>query len=72
MLTIILILLALGALGNGFILLRGAVSQHAGPRGEAVLLGAVTNFFDTLGIVSFAPTMAWFKFRRLVPDLRPD
>ncbi len=68
MLTAILILLALGALGNGFILLRGAISQQAWPRGEAVLLGAVTNFFDTLGIGSFAPTMAWFKFRRLVPD----
>ncbi len=68
MLTIILILLALGALTNGFILLRGAVSQHAWPRGEAALLGAVTNFFDTLGVGSFAPTMAWFKFRRLVPD----
>lgn len=68
MLTAILILLALGALGNGFILLRGAISQQAWPRGEAVLLGAATNFFDTLGIGSFAPTMAWFKFRRLVPD----
>ena len=33
-----------------------------------MLLGAVTNFFDTLGIGSFAPTMAWFKFRKLVPD----
>ena len=32
------------------------------------LLGAITNFFDTLGIGSFAPTMAWFKFRKLVPD----
>ncbi len=68
MMTITLILLALGALGNGFILLRNAFSQHAWPRGEAVLLGAVTNFFDTLGVGSFAPSMAWFKFRRLVPD----
>ena len=32
------------------------------------MLGAVTNFFDTLGIGSFAPSMAWFKFRRMVPD----
>jgi uncharacterized membrane protein YfcA len=31
-------------------------------------LGAITNFFDTLGIGSFAPTMAWFKFRRMVDD----
>ncbi|HET6940769.1 MAG TPA: sulfite exporter TauE/SafE family protein, partial [Sphingomicrobium sp.] len=29
---------------------------------------AITNFFDTLGIGSFAPTMAWFKLRKLVPD----
>jgi uncharacterized membrane protein YfcA len=28
----------------------------------------ITNFFDTLGIGSFAPTTAWFKFRKLVPD----
>jgi uncharacterized membrane protein YfcA len=35
---------------------------------EAVGLGAVTNFFDTLGIGSFAPTTAWIKFRKLVPD----
>ena len=68
MLTIIIALLALGLLGNGFILLRGAISQQAWPRAEAAVLGAVTNFFDTLGIGSFAPTMAWFKFRRLVPD----
>jgi len=26
------------------------------------------NFFDTLGIGSFAQTTAWFKFRRMVPD----
>lgn len=33
-----------------------------------VAIGFVTNFFDTLGIGSFAPTTAAFKFRRLVPD----
>lgn len=37
-------------------------------RGEALALGAVTNFFDTLGIGSFAPTIAWMRFRRMVPD----
>jgi len=31
-------------------------------------LGAVTNFFDTLGIGSFAPTTAVFKFFKMVPD----
>lgn len=64
----LILVLALGFLFNGFILLRSAVLQHAWPRVEAVLLGAVTNFFDTLGIGSFAPTTAWIKFRRLVPD----
>jgi uncharacterized membrane protein YfcA len=33
-------------------------------------IGFVTNFFDTLGIGSFAPTTAAFKFRRVVPDER--
>src|SRR5262245_561052 len=31
-------------------------------------VGAVTNFFDTLGIGSFATTTAIFRLRRLVPD----
>jgi uncharacterized membrane protein YfcA len=30
--------------------------------------GFVTNFFDTLGIGSFAPTTAVFKMMKLVPD----
>jgi uncharacterized membrane protein YfcA len=33
-----------------------------------MLLGFVTNFFDTLGIGSFASTTAYLKFRRLVAD----
>jgi uncharacterized membrane protein YfcA len=68
MLNGLILALALGFLFNGFILLRSAVLLHAWPRVEALLLGAVTNFFDTLGIGSFAPTTAWIKFRRLVPD----
>jgi len=31
-------------------------------------IGFITNFFDTLGIGSFAPTTALFKFLKLVPD----
>jgi uncharacterized membrane protein YfcA len=31
-------------------------------------IGAVTNFFDTLGIGSFATTTALFRFLRTVPD----
>jgi uncharacterized membrane protein YfcA len=33
-----------------------------------LVLGMVTNFFDTLGIGSFAPTASVFKFRNMVPD----
>jgi uncharacterized membrane protein YfcA len=31
-------------------------------------VGLVTNFFDTLGVGSFAPTTSIFKLMRLVPD----
>ena len=31
-------------------------------------IGFVTNFFDTLGIGSFAPTTSWYKIQKLVPD----
>jgi uncharacterized membrane protein YfcA len=48
--------------------MRAAIARRAWPTFEGVVLGAITNFFDTLGIGSFAPTTAWFKFRRLVPD----
>jgi len=33
-----------------------------------VVIGAVTNFFDTLGIGAFAPTTAVFKVLRRIPD----
>jgi uncharacterized membrane protein YfcA len=38
------------------------------PSALELLLGFLTNFFDTLGIGSFAPTTAVLKLRRLVPD----
>lgn len=31
-------------------------------------IGAVTNFFDTLGIGSFATTTAFFRFLKIIPD----
>jgi uncharacterized membrane protein YfcA len=33
-----------------------------------LFIGMATNFFDTLGIGSFAPTTSVFKFRHMVPD----
>lgn len=38
------------------------------PKPEALGAGAITNFFDTLGIGSFAPTLAWLRLRRLTSD----
>ncbi len=38
------------------------------PRAIDVAIGAVTNFFDTLGVGSFAPTTSLFRFLGLVPD----
>ena len=67
MLIALLVPLGLATLGLALILLRGVMARGARPNAEAVVLGGITNFFDTLGIGSFAPTTAWFKFRRLVP-----
>ncbi|MDQ0463636.1 putative membrane protein YfcA [Caulobacter ginsengisoli] len=67
--TILLGGLAVLALAFAAVLIRTAAARHElVPKAEAVLLGAVTNFFDTLGIGSFAPTTAWLKLRKLVPD----
>jgi uncharacterized membrane protein YfcA len=68
MLIALLVPLALATLLFTFVLVRAAIAKRVRPSGEAMVLGAITNFFDTLGIGSFAPTMAWFKFRKLVPD----
>jgi uncharacterized membrane protein YfcA len=38
------------------------------PTGLQLVVGFVTNFFDTLGIGSFAPTTSAFKFFKIVPD----
>ncbi|HCS48687.1 MAG TPA: permease [Candidatus Aminicenantes bacterium] len=38
------------------------------PWAPLIGIGFVTNFFDTLGIGSFAPTTSFFKFGKLVDD----
>jgi uncharacterized membrane protein YfcA len=45
-----------------------AAAEEGLPTGNHLAIGFITNFFDTLGIGSFAPTTAWFKLRRVVPD----
>jgi len=50
---------------------RPAADDDRGLPGPAHLtIGFVTNFFDTLGIGSYAPTTALFRLFRLVPDER--
>jgi uncharacterized membrane protein YfcA len=70
-LIVALLLGLLGLVGAFFLfalLYAARVRGQLRPSGEAVGLGAVTNFFDTLGIGSFAPTTAYIKLRELVPD----
>ena len=67
------VLLAIAFISAWHRLDRRAEAQAGGrqagrPTFGAVVLGAVTNFFDTLGIGSFASTTAYLKFRRLVSD----
>jgi uncharacterized membrane protein YfcA len=72
MITFLLALL--GVFGAGFMVVflrdslrrRPAVSKKDGVTLAGI--GFVTNFFDTLGIGSFAPTTALFRFFRLVGD----
>ena len=68
MLIALLIPVTLAMLLFSAILLRAAIAQRSRPNGEAVVVGAIVNFFDTLGIGSFATTTAWLKFRNIVPD----
>ena len=68
MLIALLFVLGLAVLVYAVALARVAIGQRVRPNVEALGLGAVVSFFDTLGIGSFAPTTAWLKFRRLVPD----
>lgn len=68
MLIALLIMIGIGVLAYAAALMRVLRTRSIRPRLEAVGLGAVVSFFDTLGIGCFAPTTAWFKFRKLVPD----
>ena len=68
MLIALLVPLCLAIALFTFFLARAAIAARASPKLEAILLGAIVSFFDTLGIGSFAPTTAWLKFRNMVPD----
>lgn len=72
MTAIILGVLTAAAAVFGAVYLRDALTHKAGWTAKAwpalFGIGFVTNFFDTLGIGSFAPTTALYKFGRLVDD----
>ena len=61
---------ALAGIGGFYIVYWWTALTKAKPNETALELGTgfVTNFFDTLGIGSFAPTTAVFKFFKVVPD----
>jgi len=69
------LLVGLAALAVIFIIgwRRAAASRSTGPGTQQpsllqLTIGFVTNFFDTLGIGSFATTTAVFKMLKVVPD----
>jgi uncharacterized membrane protein YfcA len=71
----LLLLALLGALAVSYIWRWIALERRRGtapgrPGLVQALTGFVTNFFDTLGVGSFAPTTSVFKLLRLVPDER--
>src|SRR5690349_22754487 len=68
MLIALLVPIVLATLVFAAVLLKSAIEKRATPTLESIGLGAVVSFFDTLGIGCFAPSTAWFKFRKLVPD----
>jgi uncharacterized membrane protein YfcA len=66
-----LALVALAYLGRWWWLERSRAAvayAKRTPRLADLAVGFVTNFFDTLGIGSFAPTTAYFKLRARMPD----
>jgi len=65
-----MLFVALGIFAAGYVWIwfTGKGRAPGVPSLLELLIGFVTNFFDTLGIGSFAPTAAIFKFRKMVPD----
>ena len=70
--ALLILYIALGLAGIAFVI--GAIraarrrKDRRWPTPVEMIVGFVTDFFDTLGIGSFAPTTAIFKLRRMVPD----
>lgn len=69
-----IVLIALAAVAIAFVVIWVRKMPQAGgfafPGAVRLGIGFVTDFLDTLGIGSFAPTTSLFKFFKLVPDER--
>src|SRR5262245_19207061 len=66
-----LLLVVLAVVGIGFVLFwwrRLARAPGIRPSPYELLVGAITDFFDTLGIGSFATTTALYRARRTIDD----
>ena len=66
--TLLALLYGIGFVFTTLILRVSAGRGQLKPNIESIGVGAVTNFFDALGIGSFATTTAYIKLRKLVPD----
>lgn len=70
--SFLLVLLSVSALIFGVYFLRDAYNRRKTFSKASWVplagIGFVTNFFDTLGIGSFAPTTSFYKFTKLVDD----
>ena len=66
--TLLALLCGIGLVFTVLILRVAASRGQLKPNVESIGVGAVTNFFDALGIGSFATTTAYIKLRKLVPD----
>jgi uncharacterized membrane protein YfcA len=66
--------IAMGVISAAFLAYWGAaiarrkLSSRSLPGWVEIAIGFITNFFDTLGIGSFAPTTSLFKFTGVVDD----
>lgn len=71
--VISILLILLGIVALAYVTLWGVEIAKRGlklPNLLHLAIGFVTDFFDTLGIGSFAPTTSMFKFWKAVPDER--
>jgi uncharacterized membrane protein YfcA len=66
--TLLLLLAGIGVVFAVLIVRVAAARRQLRPNLESIGVGAVTNFFDALGIGSFATTTAYIRLRKLVPD----